>query len=180
MFESRKYKKRDLEGTLHVHVERAILMGGHSDTFVELCLPTLKRRSTTKKTAVVKNTLNPFWTEEFIYKKVTLEDLGNSNLRITVWDHHVLARNKIRGLLNFDKHPEDRHWEEMLRHQGQWVERWHDLRSDHSILYPRRSEVNIRQYQSHKVNELEWSSRYREYQLQALSSLEEVTIIQDT
>ncbi len=131
MFESRKLKKGDLEGTLHVHVERAMLMGGHSDTFVELRLPTLKRRSTTKKTAVVKNTLNPFWSKEFIYKK---EDLRYSYLRITVWDHHVLARNKIRGLLNFDEHPEDRHWKEMLRHQGQWVEHWHDLRSDHDFI----------------------------------------------
>ena len=106
-----------------------MLTKGHSDTFVESCLLSLKDGSITKKTAVVKNNLNPFWTEEFIYKKVPLDEVEYFDLTITVWDHHLLARNKIRGLLHLDLYPSG-HWPEMLKHQGQWVERWHDLRSD--------------------------------------------------
>ncbi len=138
------------KGTLHIIVEKAMSLPnmdviGLSDGFVKLYLLPDKIFRKRKKTAVINDSLNPVWNEEFVYENVTLDELSNERvLEVTVWDHDLLSSNDFIGSLRLGPSPhgagkyeewmdssseESRHWEEMLTHKGKWVECWHSLRA---------------------------------------------------
>lgn len=116
---------------------------GLTDAAVRVFL--LPRRSSfvKKKTACVKDSLNPVWNEQFEYKYVHSEDLKtNRVLELTVWDYDRRGCNDFIGCLRLGPSPNEvggkdwmdsndeemEHWTEMLAHPGEWVEAWHNLR----------------------------------------------------
>ena len=97
-----------------------------------------------RKTACIKNSLNPRWNESFEYKYVSIEELkANRVLELTVWDFDKRGCNDFIGSVRLgskpagvDKHrkvwmnsnnKEVTHWAKMLSRPGEWVEGWHEL-----------------------------------------------------
>lgn len=116
------------------------------DGLVKLFLLPDKSSKGKRKTAVVKSSLNPIWEETFMYEKVSLEELSSKRvLEITVWNNDKGSiKDEFVGGLRIgpsvrmakihkewiDSNEEEvSHWEEMLAHPGEWVERCHSLRS---------------------------------------------------
>ena len=115
-----------------------------TDGFVKCYLLPDRSASGKRKTKVINNNLNPVWEEEFVYKNVALEKLAAERvLEVTVWDYDVGASNDFIGCLRLGPTPgcaakhsdwmdsvgeEVSHWEAMLAHPGEWVEKWHSLR----------------------------------------------------
>ena len=60
-----------------------------------------KNRSSKQKTPVVKRTTSPQWNYTFIYDDVTLADLSERALELTIWDHDRLASNEFLGGVRF-------------------------------------------------------------------------------
>lgn len=136
-------------GTLHIAVKSAKSLPnmdekGLTDGYVKLYLLPDKSGKGKRKTAIIKNNLNPSWEEKFAYEKLGREDLLSSRvLEVTVWDYDRGSTNDFVGGLRLGSAPqhlgprkewmdsgreEAGHWEEMLASPGQWVERWHFLR----------------------------------------------------
>ena len=60
-----------------------------------------KNRSSKQKTPVFKRTTSPQWNYTFIYDDVTLADLSERALELTIWDHDRLASNEFLGGVRF-------------------------------------------------------------------------------
>lgn len=60
-----------------------------------------KGRSSKQKTPVVRKTVNPVWNYTFVYEDVTLQELAERCLELTVWDHDRLASNEFLGGVRF-------------------------------------------------------------------------------
>lgn len=135
------------KGTLHVAVKDAKSLDkiGQTDSFVKLYLLPEKTPKGKRKTAVIKNSLNPVWEEQFTYEKVSVEDLSTVRvLEVTVWDFDRGSSNEFVGGLRIGPAPhrvkqrnewmdsnqeEAGHWTAALTSPGKWVERWHSLRA---------------------------------------------------
>ena len=115
---------------------------GRTDASVKLYLLP-RRQATKKKTKIIKNDLNPEWSETFEFKKVSLEDLKSRRvLECSVWDFDVRGCNDFIGCIRLGPDPEKfekeewmdslseevSQWEDMLAKPGEWVEREHTLR----------------------------------------------------
>lgn len=88
------------------------------------------------------NCVSPVWNEEFIYKCLQKELVGDRVLEITIWDYDKRGSNDFIGGLRIgpqsgtsrnrelmDSLPEEvSHWETIIAQPGEWVERWHTLR----------------------------------------------------
>lgn len=139
-----------LTGTLRIAVRSAKSLPnmdekGLTDGYVKLYLLPDKTGKGKRKTAVVKNNLNPTWGEEFAYDKLSDDDLSSARvLEVTLWDYDRGSTNDFVGGLRLGPAPqhlkvhkewmdsdkeEVGHWEEMLARSGEWVERWHFLRA---------------------------------------------------
>lgn len=44
-----------------------------------------------------KRTLNPIWNHTFTYEDVSLHELSERGLELTIWDHDRLASNEFLG-----------------------------------------------------------------------------------
>lgn len=69
-----------------------------------LCLSYLlpdKNRNTKQKTTVAKRTINPTWNYTFVYDDVSLNELSERALELTIWDHDRLASNEFLGGVRF-------------------------------------------------------------------------------
>uniref|UniRef100_A0A1A9WU59 C2 domain-containing protein n=1 Tax=Glossina brevipalpis TaxID=37001 RepID=A0A1A9WU59_9MUSC len=93
-------------GQLHVLVKEAkhltpIKPNGCCDAFCKSYLLPDRTRSSKQKTPVVKRSNNPSWNYTFIYEDVSLEDLSERALELTVWDHDRLASNEFLGGVRF-------------------------------------------------------------------------------
>ncbi|XP_046865763.1 synaptotagmin-like protein 4 isoform X2 [Drosophila willistoni] len=93
-------------GQLHVLVKEAkhlspIKTNGTCDAFCKSYLLPDRTRSSKQKTPVVKRTLHPTWNYTFVYEDVSLEDLSERALELTVWDHDRLASNEFIGGIRF-------------------------------------------------------------------------------
>ncbi|XP_017101892.2 synaptotagmin-like protein 4 isoform X6 [Drosophila bipectinata] len=93
-------------GQLHVLVKEAkhlspIKANGTCDAFCKSYLLPDRTRSSKQKTPVVKRTLHPSWNYTFVYEDVSLEDLTERALELTVWDHDRLASNEFVGGIRF-------------------------------------------------------------------------------
>ena len=135
-------------GTLVVDVKQAkelpAMNGETADSAVKLHLLPNRKSSGKRKTGVIKNNLNPVWEEKFTYEDVSLEELSRERvLEISIWNYEKSGNTFIGGLRlgpapgSAAKHKdwmdsigdEVTHWEDMLVHPGEWVERWHTLRT---------------------------------------------------
>ncbi|XP_076257661.1 bitesize isoform X3 [Rhynchophorus ferrugineus] len=136
-------KGKRSRGSLHVLVKEAKALtafktNGTSDPFCKSYLLPDKGRSSKQKTAVVKRTVNPVWNHTFVYDDVTLQELAERCLELTVWDHDRLASNEFLGGVRFSlgtgKHygksvewmdatgKEVSLWKSMLERPNFWVE----------------------------------------------------------
>ena len=150
------------KGTLHINIKQAKELpkmdpNGLTDGLVKCHLLPDKSAKGKRKTNVVKNNLNPVWEERFTYEKVTLEELSKERvLEVTVWDHDAKGTNDFIGGVRLGSAPggttskhkewmdsigeEVSHWEAMLTHPGEWVDRSHTLRR---TMEPRDIDLSI-------------------------------------
>ena len=93
---------------------------------------------------IIKSQKNPVWEEQITYEKVILEEIATERvLEVTVWDWDKKGSSFIGGLrigptpsMKSQKKEwmdsigeEAGHWEAMLAQPGEWVEKWHTLRT---------------------------------------------------
>ncbi|KYN06734.1 Synaptotagmin-like protein 5 [Cyphomyrmex costatus] len=142
---SSKTKKNWSRGALHVLVKEARNLqtrgknSGTCDPFCKSYLLPDKGRSGKQKTGVVRRSGgSPVWGHTFIYKDVSLQELAERGLELTVWDHDRIASNEFLGGVRFNlgtgKHygkPVDwmdatgrelSLWQNMLERPNFWVE----------------------------------------------------------
>ncbi|KAF4530580.1 hypothetical protein B566_EDAN006786 [Ephemera danica] len=121
-------KSKRSRGALHVLVKEAknltaVKASGYSDPFCK---------------SVARRTCNPAWNHTFVYEDVSLQELSERSLELTVWDHDRLASNEFLGGLRFNlgtgKHyaktvdwmdatgREMTLWQRMLERPNFWVE----------------------------------------------------------
>ncbi|OAD55865.1 Synaptotagmin-like protein 5 [Eufriesea mexicana] len=140
-----KSKKNWSRGALHVLVKEARNLqiraknSGTCDPFCKSYLLPDKGRSGKQKTGVVRRSGgSPVWGHTFIYKDVSLQELAERGLELTVWDHDRIASNEFLGGVRFNlgtgKHygkPVDwmdatgrelSLWQSMLERPNFWVE----------------------------------------------------------
>ncbi|XP_026482516.1 synaptotagmin-like protein 4 [Ctenocephalides felis] len=143
-------KNKKSRGSLHVLVKEAKNLtgakaNGTSDPFCKSYLLPDKGRSSKQKTPVIRRCLNPAWNYTFVYDDVTLQDLNERALELTVWDHDRLGSNEFLGMVRLslgtgkyqDKQVEwmDSHdremalWRSMLDRPNFWVEGCISLRN---------------------------------------------------
>ncbi|GAB0092466.1 uncharacterized protein DMENIID0001_074590 [Sergentomyia squamirostris] len=150
----RKFSKSSIKtttkGSLHVLVKEAknlmpVKANGTCDAFCKSYLLPEKSRSTKRKTDVIKRTVNPVWNHTIVYEDVTLQELSERALELTIWDHDRLASNEFLGGVRFSlgsgKHygksvewmdatgKELSLWQSMLNRPNFWVEGCLVLRS---------------------------------------------------
>lgn len=62
-----------------------------------------KGRSGKQKTGVVRRSGgSPVWGHTFVYKDVSLQELAERGLELTVWDHDRIASNEFLGGVRFN------------------------------------------------------------------------------
>uniref|UniRef100_A0A1B0DIY4 Uncharacterized protein n=1 Tax=Phlebotomus papatasi TaxID=29031 RepID=A0A1B0DIY4_PHLPP len=106
----RKFSKSSIKtstkGALHVLVKEAknlmpVKANGTCDAFCKSYLLPEKSRSSKRKTDVIKRTVNPVWNHTIVYEDVTLQELSERALELTIWDHDRLASNEFLGGVRF-------------------------------------------------------------------------------
>lgn len=50
---------------------------------------------------MVKRSTNPVWNHTFVYEDVSLQELSDRALELTIWDHDRLASNEFLGGVRF-------------------------------------------------------------------------------
>ncbi|XP_052859648.1 uncharacterized protein LOC128266899 [Anopheles cruzii] len=131
------------KGALHVLVKEAkhlqpIKSNGTCDAFCKSYLLPDKNRSSKQKTPVIKRTNSPIWNYTFVYEDVSLAELSERALELTIWDHDRLASNEFLGGVRFSlgngKHngravewmdstgKELSLWQNMINRPNFWVE----------------------------------------------------------
>ncbi|XP_013790812.2 synaptotagmin-like protein 4 [Limulus polyphemus] len=137
-------------GELHVLVKEAKNLiatrsNGTSDPFCKSYLLPDKSKKSKQKTPVLKKTCHPEWNCTLVYKNLTLDDLKDRCLELTIWDHDKITSNDFLGGTRlslgtgkFLGRPVDwmdsqceeiSLWRVMLQQPGLWVERSLPLRS---------------------------------------------------
>ncbi|XP_011307516.1 uncharacterized protein [Fopius arisanus] len=140
-----KGKKNWSRGALHVLVKEARNLqtraknSGTCDPFCKSYLLPDKGRSGKQKTGVVRRSGgSPVWGHTFVYKDVSIQELAERGLELTVWDHDRIASNEFLGGVRFNlgtgKHygksvdwmdatgRELSLWQSMLERPNFWVE----------------------------------------------------------
>lgn len=56
-----------------------------------------KAKNTKRKTDIVKKNLNPQYNSTFVYKELSLEQLREMCLELTVWDREAMLSNEFLG-----------------------------------------------------------------------------------
>ncbi|XP_076304776.1 LOW QUALITY PROTEIN: uncharacterized protein LOC143222307 [Tachypleus tridentatus] len=90
------------KGSLHILVKEARNLmatrsNGTSDPFCKSYLLPDKSKNSKQKTPVLKKTCNPKWNHTFVYDDVTLDDLKERCLELTVWDYDKITSNDFLG-----------------------------------------------------------------------------------
>ncbi|XP_056898897.1 synaptotagmin-like protein 4 isoform X5 [Takifugu flavidus] len=148
-----KGKKEELEdgGELHVLIKEAknlvgVKLGATLDTFVKGYLFPIKAKSTKRKTRLVKKNLNPHYDYIFVYKELSLEQLQEMCLELTVWDKETVVSNEFLGGVRLSSGKgrvligkeevemdsvgeEVSLWEKMMQYPDSWAEGTLPLRS---------------------------------------------------
>ncbi|CAN7988592.1 unnamed protein product [Ixodes hexagonus] len=98
----RTSKQGPIRGSLHVLVKEARNLmatrsNGTSDPFCKSYLLPDRTKSSKQKTPVVKKSCNPKWNHTFVYPDVSLEELKDRCLELTVWDYDKITSNDFLG-----------------------------------------------------------------------------------
>lgn len=56
-----------------------------------------KNKSNKQKSAVVKRNCNPTWNHVFLFEDVSLEEMKDRSLELTVWDYDKITSNDFLG-----------------------------------------------------------------------------------
>ncbi|KAG8178559.1 hypothetical protein JTE90_023251 [Oedothorax gibbosus] len=102
---SRKFSKKPgipVKGSLEVLVREARNLmatrsNGTSDPFCKSYLLPDKSKSGKQKTPVFKKSCNPKWNHTFVYDDVSLDDLKERCLELTIWDYDKITSNDFLG-----------------------------------------------------------------------------------
>ncbi|XP_070567396.1 synaptotagmin-like protein 4 isoform X3 [Ptychodera flava] len=91
-----------MQGVLHVHFKGAknliaVRINGYSDPFAKCYLLPNRSRAGKRKTEVLRKNCNPQWNQMFVYEGLTLEDLKERALEITLWDRESVTSNDFLG-----------------------------------------------------------------------------------
>ncbi|XP_054886892.1 synaptotagmin-like protein 4 isoform X1 [Poeciliopsis prolifica] len=138
-------------GELHVLIKEAknlmaMKPGGTSDSFVKGYLFPSKTKSAKKKTDIVKKNLNPQYNSTFVYKELSLEQLREMCLELTVWDREAMLSNEFlggvrlssgKGAVKIGKQEVELEsvgeeislWQKMMQYPDSWAEGTLPLRS---------------------------------------------------
>ncbi|KAM4554906.1 synaptotagmin-like protein 4 isoform 1-T4 [Odontesthes bonariensis] len=138
-------------GELHILIKEAknltaMKPGGTSDSFVKGYLFPTKAKTSKRKTAVVKKSLNPHYDSTFVYKELALEQLRGMCLELTVWDKEAMLSNEFLGGLRLSSGKgttiiekeeveldsvgeEVSLWQKMMQYPDSWAEGTLPLRS---------------------------------------------------
>lgn len=116
---------------------------GYANPFCKVAL--LPNHQNKQKTMVIKKTFNPQWNHMFTWQDISAEELRESSLEITVWDHDLLSSNEFLGgvrlnlgtgysygqAVNFmDARGEELYlWQAIMEFPGKWAEATLVLRS---------------------------------------------------
>ncbi|CAH2000143.1 unnamed protein product [Acanthoscelides obtectus] len=159
------HKKKRSRGALHVLVKEAksltgVKANGTSDPFCKSYLLPDKGRSSKQKTPMARRTVNPVWNHTFVYDDVTLQELAERCLELTVWDHDRLGSNEFLGGVRFSlgtgkhygKHvdwmdasgKELSLWKSMLERPNFWVEGAFNFDRVLTAEYPNTHSVKIK------------------------------------
>ncbi|TRY88777.1 hypothetical protein DNTS_014998 [Danionella cerebrum] len=146
-------KSKPGEGSeLHILIKEARNLtpckaGGTCDSFVKgYLLSSQNKASSKKKTAVVKRTLNPNYNHTFVYNNLSLEQLRDMSLELSIWDRETRSSNDFLGGVRlslgagtvqetkeerlFDSTAEEISlWKKMMQYPGSWAEGALPLRS---------------------------------------------------
>ena len=102
-------------------------------------LPDTSKR-TKRKTSVIKRNLNPIWNHSFAYDNLTIDELRNRVLELTVWDYDRGSSNDFLGGLRLGLGNNTEPWDDsqgleieawrlMLERPNKWLEHTLNLRS---------------------------------------------------
>ncbi|XP_027865098.1 synaptotagmin-like protein 4 isoform X1 [Xiphophorus couchianus] len=138
-------------GELHVLIKEAknlmaMKPGGTSDSFVKGYLFPSKAKNTKRKTDIVKKNLNPQYNSTFVYKELSLEQLREMCLELTVWDREAMLSNEFlggvrlssgKGAVKIGKEEVELEsvgeeislWQKMMQYPDSWAEGTLPLRS---------------------------------------------------
>ncbi|KAM9302089.1 synaptotagmin-8 [Gastrophryne carolinensis] len=108
---------------------------GFSDPYVKVQLALNKKKWKRKKTGIKKHTLNPYFNEEFTFD-VTLEQIQNVDLIISVWDHDKVTKNEQIGKIFLGCRASGnalQHWSDMLAHPRRPIAQWHKLQPSEEV-----------------------------------------------
>ncbi|XP_053397825.1 uncharacterized protein LOC123552334 isoform X2 [Mercenaria mercenaria] len=75
----------------------AVRSNGFSDPFCKGYLLPERHKSSKQKTAVIKKDCSPVWNHTFVFEDVTLMELRERCLELTIWDYEKLASNDFLG-----------------------------------------------------------------------------------
>ncbi|KAM4720862.1 synaptotagmin-8 isoform 1-T2 [Rhinophrynus dorsalis] len=121
ILEAKKLKRMDSDGL--------------SDPYVKVQLALNKKKWKRRKTTVKKNTLNPYFNESFTFD-VSLEQIQNVDLIISVWDHDKVNKNEAIGKIFLGCRASGnalRHWSDMLAHPRRPMAQWHTLQPSEEV-----------------------------------------------
>lgn len=135
--------KKKSKGCLYVLVKEAknlpaVKSNMSSDPFCKSYLLPDKGRWSKQKAPVIRKTCNPVWNHTFSYHNVSLQELSERSLELTLWDHDRLASNEFLGGVRLNMGTGTHHgkavdwmdssgneitlWERMLERPNFWVE----------------------------------------------------------
>ncbi|XP_022694987.1 uncharacterized protein LOC111263839 isoform X2 [Varroa jacobsoni] len=131
------------KGSLHVIVKEASNLqatrsNGTSDPFCKCYLLPDRHKSSKQKTAVARRSTTPVWNHPFVYHDVSLAELRERALELTIWDYDKITSNDFLGGVRLslgtrkyqnslvdwmDSQGEEiRLWRQMLDKPNQWVD----------------------------------------------------------
>ncbi|KFM62120.1 Synaptotagmin-like protein 5, partial [Stegodyphus mimosarum] len=132
-----------LRGALHVLVKEARNISvnrssGALDAFCKSYLLPDKSKSSKQKTPVVKKSRHPKWYYTVIYEDLSVDELRERSLELTVWDHDKLSSNEFMGGVRLNtgtglyhgvsvewmdaRRDEAALWQAMLESPNMWVD----------------------------------------------------------
>ncbi|XP_031557758.1 uncharacterized protein LOC116294313 isoform X2 [Actinia tenebrosa] len=130
----KKGKKKKEGGELHVQIKeghnlKAKDANGFSDPFCKIYLLPDKSRKTKRKTQTIKKNVNPKWNISFVYEHLTLEDLMDRSLEVTVWDWDRGTSNDFLGGLRLGMGAKTETWDDA---EGEEIAAWQKMLDNHN------------------------------------------------
>eukprot|EP00106_Octopus_bimaculoides_P005962 XP_014773404.1 PREDICTED: synaptotagmin-15-like [Octopus bimaculoides] len=101
------------------------------DSYVKVCLLIQNKIVKSKKTAIVKRTIDPNFSESFTFK-LSSSSLDTASISVSTMQHFTGAKDKmigrvVLGSFMFARGRELDHWNEMLSSQRDQISYWHSL-----------------------------------------------------